>query len=63
MEKIIESDQHTKKNKEQTTRDKILAILSQCPMVVTKQRTTKYLNDNQDWENSPRLYFGMGGGS
>lgn len=43
--------------------ERVLPIMEICPNIVSTSRVTKYLNPNTQWNNKPRLYFGMGAGS
>ena len=44
------------------TLELVAHLMDVCPNIVTR-RVTKYLNPETQWCKSPRLYFGMGGGS
>lgn len=43
--------------------ERVLQLMDVCPNVVCTPRVTKYINPETKWGDSPRLYFGMGGGS
>jgi len=43
--------------------ERVLRLMDVCPNIVSTPRVTKYINPETQWNDSPRLYFGMGGGS
>lgn len=54
---------HVRKTVLDMSGQSLVSVLQACPMVETRGSSLKYLSEQTDWQDSPRLYFGMGGGS